>query len=173
MSKAGWHEFMHESAARGPSMVLQTCFSSGCIERVRLRMFKDYLSPAEFVRYQQYALASFVQEDRHLVQCVGPDCDQVIQIMRLQAHDVECRKCGTVFCSSCSAEGHQPATCQQVRMWDKKNSDEGENMTWIQANTKPCPKCHVNIEKNQGCNHMTCRKGTGGCGTCNQLPASC
>ena len=29
-------------------------------------------------------------------------------------------------------------------------------VTWIMANTKACPKCKVNIEKNQGCQHMTC-----------------
>jgi len=37
-----------------------------------------------------------------------------------------------------------------------KNSAESENMTWILANTKPCPKCARPIEKNQGCMHMTC-----------------
>ena len=43
-----------------------------------------------------------------------------------------------------------------VRAWLVKNSAESENLNWILANTKPCPKCHRPIEKNQGCMHMTC-----------------
>ena len=48
--------------------------------------------------------------------------------------------------------------------WNEKNSAESENVTWIIANTKKCPKCRKPIEKNQGCNHMTCHKNVGGCG---------
>lgn len=47
-----------------------------------------------------------------------------------------------------------------MRMWISKNSAESENVTWIMANTKPCPKCHRPIEKNQGCMHMTCSQVT-------------
>jgi hypothetical protein len=43
-----------------------------------------------------------------------------------------------------------------VRKWITKNSAESENLNWILANTKPCPKCYRPIEKNQGCMHMTC-----------------
>ncbi len=46
--------------------------------------------------------------------------------------------------------------CDTVRKWITKNSAESENLNWILANTKPCPKCHRPIEKNQGCMHMTC-----------------
>lgn len=31
-------------------------------------------------------------------------------------------------------------------------------MQYINRNTKKCPGCKVNIEKNEGCNHMTCRQ---------------
>jgi len=50
-----------------------------------------------------------------------------------------------------------------VNQWNIKNSAESENISWIRANTKKCPKCHKPIEKNQGCNHMICSKA-GGCG---------
>jgi len=31
-------------------------------------------------------------------------------------------------------------------------------MHWKYANTKDCPKCETSVEKNGGCNHMTCRQ---------------
>ncbi|CAG2176675.1 unnamed protein product [Oppiella nova] len=34
---------------------------------------------------------------------------------------------------------------------------DGKTANWIITNTKECPKCLTTIEKNGGCNHMTCR----------------
>jgi len=64
--------------------------------------------------------------------------------------------CGATFCFACGEEAHRPVACGTVRGWLVKNSAESENLNWILANTKPCPKCHRPIEKNQGCMHMTC-----------------
>lgn len=47
--------------------------------------------------------------------------------------------------------------CETVNKWILKNSAESENLNWILAHTKQCPKCKRPIEKNQGCMHMTCR----------------
>ncbi|KAJ0804652.1 putative protein kinase AGC-NDR family [Helianthus annuus] len=56
----------------------------------------------------------------------------------------------------CIEETHPPVDCETVSKWIMKNSAESENMNWIFANSKPCPKCKCPIEKNQGCMHMTC-----------------
>jgi len=37
-------------------------------------------------------------------------------------------------------------------------NDNEEFMSWARKNAKPCPRCNVPIEKNQGCNHMKCKK---------------
>ncbi|KAK2969219.1 hypothetical protein RJ640_020369 [Escallonia rubra] len=60
------------------------------------------------------------------------------------------------FCWNCTEEVHRPVDCDTRAKWIRKNSDESENMNWILANSKPCPKCKRNIEKNKGCNHMKC-----------------
>ena len=36
--------------------------------------------------------------------------------------------------------------------------DHDQDVEWINYNTKKCPNCHSNIEKNDGCNQMTCVK---------------
>jgi hypothetical protein len=36
-------------------------------------------------------------------------------------------------------------------------NDSLMNAKWIVVNTKSCPNCQNHIEKNDGCNHMTCR----------------
>ena len=52
--------------------------------------------------------------------------------------------------------GGAQVDCETVSRWIVKNSAESENLNWILANTKQCPKCKRPIEKNQGCMHMTC-----------------
>ena len=66
---------------------------------------------------------------------------------------------------------HWPVPCDKLKEWKKKmqekigeveedetgaNADELAMKMWMKANTKSCPQCDVLIEKNDGCNHMTC-----------------
>lgn len=79
------------------------------------------------------------------------------------------------FCFSCSSQTmHWPINCDALEQWKEKIANEigevedgeepvdGVNFNdvaqrlWMKANTRPCPKCKAPIEKNDGCNHMTC-----------------
>ncbi|KAJ1396709.1 hypothetical protein B484DRAFT_472235, partial [Ochromonadaceae sp. CCMP2298] len=59
--------------------------------------------------------------------------------------------------SRCGEEAHDPCCCAQLAEWTLKCMNESETANWILANTRKCPECNTRIEKNQGCNHMTCR----------------
>lgn len=82
---------------------------------------------------------------------------------------VVCGK-GHAFCVSCKGPSHSPSSCDDWRRWiariqavvssvegSDKDGNEIANALWVAANTKRCPKCELPIEKNEGCNHMSCR----------------
>jgi ariadne-1 len=51
-----------------------------------------------------------------------------------------------------------------LEKWRKITEEDSMQAKWLCENTKPCPRCNRRIEKNGGCNHMTCRTNNGdGC----------
>lgn len=79
---------------------------------------------------------------------------------------VHCGSCHQKYCSHCLFKHDLDITCQQAQAdrESAKNPDYQKSLVWIKENTKPCPACNNSIQKNGGCNHMTCRVEGGGCG---------
>ncbi len=98
-----------------------------------------------------------MEDNHHVTWCPAPGCGNAITSDQLHGHVVQC-SCGYRFCFSCHHADHYPASCRQLAQWLQKCSDESETGHWLGANTKGCPKCTVAVEKNGGCNHMTCRQ---------------
>ncbi|XP_047014211.1 E3 ubiquitin-protein ligase arih1l isoform X1 [Ictalurus punctatus] len=108
------------------------------------------------LKYQHLITNSFVECNRLLKWCPAPDCHHVVKVQYPDAKPVRCN-CGRQFCFNCGENWHDPVKCKWLRKWIKKCDDDSETSNWIAANTKECPKCHVTIEKDGGCNHMVCR----------------
>jgi ariadne-1 len=60
-------------------------------------------------------------------------------------------------------DGHWPSTCNELKWFRQSHGkrDAGEDkemktLQWLLSFTKDCPKCGNPIEKNGGCNHMSC-----------------
>ena len=125
-------------------------------------------------KFAKSVVFNFIRTNKNIKICPNLKCNFSIKVQDNIPKEIIC-ECGYIFCFSCLNESHIPCSCEMVKQWNiyneelKKNYSEsidkhGENFLWINENTKQCPNCGVSIEKNQGCNHMTCRKTAGGCG---------
>ncbi|XP_065060477.1 E3 ubiquitin-protein ligase arih1-like [Rhopilema esculentum] len=116
-------------------------------------------------KYLKLIADSFVQSHRLMRWCPAPDCTNAVKVSYNVARTVNCL-CSFSFCFGCGESTHEPVKCKWLRKWQKKCDDDSETSNWISANTKECPKCHVTIEKNGGCNHMVCRNSACKCDFC-------
>lgn len=113
-------------------------------------------------RYKKLITSSFVENHPLLRWCPRPDCTYAVKVKYKDAQPVKCI-CNTEFCFACGEDFHEPVDCDILRLWNKKSAGEtsdkidGYTINWIVTNTKECPKCHTTIEKNGGCNHITCK----------------
>ena len=139
------------------------CPGEGCNRIVDSRSIDLLIADEIKGRYEVLLLRTYVDDKDNLKWCPAPNCEYALECGVKQKDltrvvpTVICR-CGYPFCFGCSLNDHQPAPCGIVKKWLKKCADDSETANWISANTKECPKCYSTIEKNGGCNHMTCRK---------------
>ena len=158
-------EYLKEKVKDQLTVLATKCPMQYCNFQVPSEYFKKMLKdqPTEMAIYNKCLMRNFTESNADIKLCPNPKCDIIIKLPGHGMIEVKCH-CGTTFCFKCLRDGHRPCDCEMMQIWEDKNKSEGENTKWLIVNTKQCPNCHKYIEKNQGCNHMTCRKEAGGCG---------
>ncbi len=86
--------------------------------------------------------------------CPTVNCPYVFLNDNPQAQTIRCPQCNQRYCSNCLFLHDQKISCRAAESERKTNP---ENQQWLQAHTKPCPQCGTRIEKNGGCDYVTCR----------------
>jgi ariadne-1 len=134
------------------------CMEPSCDVLLPAALVREVLPAPAYERYASFQARSFVETNRLATWCPAPGCDNAVVLdSAADPLDVRCA-CGHRFCFRCNAEAHAPATCANVVDWAKQCESDGETAKWLQVNTKDCPKCGVAVEKNGGCQHMSCVK---------------
>ncbi|WOL01279.1 putative E3 ubiquitin-protein ligase ARI8 isoform X1 [Canna indica] len=153
---ACWRGYISTSINDGPGCLMLRCPDPSCGSAVGQNMVERLASDVDKEKYSRYLLRSYVEDSRKIKWCPAPGCEFAAEyVMGSGSYDI-CCSCSYSFCWNCTEEAHRPVDCITVAKWILKNSAESENMNWILANSKPCPKCKRPIEKNQGCMHITC-----------------
>ena len=75
---------------------------------------------------------------------------------------VECYSCHEKSCYTHDVPWHYGKTCAEFSNEIKPLELSFEE--YKKDNAKECPNCGKPIEKNEGCDHLTCETGAGGCG---------
>ncbi|KAK4056809.1 hypothetical protein OIO90_002058 [Microbotryomycetes sp. JL221] len=156
------HYLQSKIVDEGESRRIQ-CMNSKCAVIVDEKTVELLVSTDALAKYRKLLNRTYVDDNSHLRWCPAPNCENAIECsvaprqLDLVIPTVHC-DCGHTFCFGCGQNDHRPCCCPIVKRWLKKCADDSETSNWISANTKECTKCHSTIEKNGGCNHMTCRK---------------
>ncbi|KQJ91001.1 hypothetical protein BRADI_4g35080v3 [Brachypodium distachyon] len=150
-----WEGYISASINDGPGCLALRCPEPSCSAMVLEETINRLAKDEDKVKYKKFVLRSYIEDNKKMKWCPAPDCTRAVEFLGDLNYDVSCM-CKFNFCWNCTEETHRPVSCETVSKWILKNSSESENMNWIIANSKPCPKCKRPIEKNQGCMHMTC-----------------
>ncbi|XP_020589478.1 probable E3 ubiquitin-protein ligase ARI7 [Phalaenopsis equestris] len=151
-----WRGYIGAAVTDGPGCLMLRCPDPSCGAAIGQDMIDILASGEDKQKYAYYLLRSYIENNRKTKWCPAPGCEFAIEfVIGCGNYDVSCN-CSHSFCWNCTEEAHRPVDCGTVAKWILKNSAESENMNWILANSKPCPKCKRPIEKNQGCMHITC-----------------
>lgn len=136
-----------------------TCIDPECKVLINDDLVQRLLDTETRQMYQKLITDAYVLSNRTMSWCPAPGCPKALSISSFTYPGVTC-SCDNSFCMSCHDSYHDPVTCDLLKKWQKiikYGKDEHASNEWIEKNSKPCPQCKTPIEKNGGCNHMTCR----------------
>jgi len=162
-----WTEYFHAAVESGKKQIrcMEVECSAFCDEDlVRFLLVQKYPDMAK--NFNRFLLGSYLEDNASVKWCPStPNCGHAIRVgTDERCCEVEC-PCGLSFCFNCMGHAHSPCPCTIWEKWNASRS-EGENIKWILANTKSCPKCFKAIEKNGGCNLVRCKCGQCMCWLC-------
>lgn len=165
------------------SVTSLVCPASGCRTEVAPGVVERLAPRPVFERWHRLQVQQIIDTLPNVAFC--PRCDQHgrrTPVLQLQDQDpselplAHCDHpaCGYAFCSACREAYHPSTSCvahiarleqlniklEEARSRDasrrKRLQEELESLKMILAETVPCPKCHMPINRSQGCNHMVC-----------------
>ena len=128
------------------------CPTGNCVILIKEEILQILVTPKDYDKYLKFLKRANNSKIPNSCICPIPDCDSY-GIINGSSKDIKnffisCQK-GHIFCYNCNQISHPGIDCDTLL--------ENEFIKWKENKiVKKCPMCGFYIEKNFGCNHMTC-----------------
>lgn len=141
---------------RQHAVISIVCPEHRCTQEVPTSVLHMLLSDSQVAAINRSAVLA---REKNIREC--PRCFTVVPRVDA-AHQLECPQCSTIFCYVHGLE-HDERTCRGVlpSPWQRIKTT-----CWTLMNTRTCPKCRRQLQKNGGCDHVTCLCGHEICWKC-------
>ena len=130
------------------------CPAPDCKQPFEEADIKALVPPEVYDRYLQFLVLEHLKDAAH-IWC--PSCSAPILASDVTCPSptslVICPTCSAYICSSCSKPYHAASMC------DGSTIDDPDLLAYLHEQglkVKECPKCFRYVQKNGGCNHMSC-----------------
>jgi hypothetical protein len=111
-------------------------------------------------RYERASIRATLAADPDFRFCFSSACDSG-QLHPGGASEpiFSCQACRHKHCVICETNWHDDQTCEEYQAALHRNTETDEqSQREVDKCSKPCPECRVPIQKNSGCDHMTCQQ---------------
>ncbi|CAG8574124.1 572_t:CDS:2, partial [Gigaspora rosea] len=137
------------------------CPEDGCTEILDQKDVKKFANEESFRRYERFTLKFALSQIPTFQWCLNPNCESGQD--HYQGDKLPIMTCNSCGHKSCVVHGHPVdddvcKECIQLLEDEERRIQEEESESYV-SRLKQCPNCVSRIEKNEGCDHMTCRCG--------------
>lgn len=135
------------------------CPNQNCLKRIKQPMIQALTlnNKAIYDNYLEISLNEYLKKKKEAKQCPSPNCPNRF-IPDPNCNEImNCDGCQNVYCSYCLFIHNLNITCDQARIERNPDLANAANLAWIMENTRQCARCGNAVQRNKGCNHMTCK----------------
>ncbi|KAL4178831.1 hypothetical protein AMTRI_Chr13g84130 [Amborella trichopoda] len=158
---------MHIAAKLRENFAIIGCPSPRCKQVLDSESCRSFIPDRIFERWEG-ALSEAAILGINKSFCPFMDCSGILEIdegILTQIRESECPYCRRLFCANCRVPWHSGLDCDEFQRL--RGNEEGKNdiihneilFTKLAEGNKwkKCPNCKYYVEKQAGCNHLTCR----------------
>lgn len=163
------------------------CPEHTCKRKLTTAEIQGFATPEEFKTLSDILLQELLQRTQGIIHCTARNCPCAFFFEPRHVDVIEtirCPQCQTPHCSKCAKfhelrPGERQIACEEAakriaareatvqgETSEQKKAREEATQKWLSENTKKCPRCTASINKNEGCNHMTCKCAHEFCWVC-------